>query len=87
MDKPRIVMPSPSMTTPVQFGCDGTWFTADQLRAFYLQGYAAGAAAERQRCAQDALDEMVELVGPGDDAYNRACEHIADAIRKGAKNV
>ena len=36
---------------------------------------------ERERCAQDALDEMVEVADKTDESYNLACEHIAAAIR------
>lgn len=44
-------------------------------------------AEETERCARVAIDEKVgSCTGDGtDEAYNRACDHIAAAIRGGAK--
>ena len=43
---------------------------------------AEAVANEREACAKAAERERVVEVGPGDDAYNRACCHIAAAIRE-----
>jgi hypothetical protein len=44
--------------------------------------WQAAEQAQREKDAAIALGEKVEDVGPGDEAYNNACEHIAQAIRE-----
>jgi hypothetical protein len=44
--------------------------------------WQAAEQAQREKDAAIALEEKVEDVGPGDEAYNNACDHIAQAIRE-----
>lgn len=66
------------------------WWTSP---VFYLDhtkgtpfgdGWACGAAEERERCSRLALAEQVsgETDTPEDLAYNQACKDIAEAIQR-----
>jgi hypothetical protein len=62
---------------------DSNEFTADQMRAFYLQGVEAGVKQERERAAT-AAEGFVANAQDWDSSYWDQCaQQIANAIRKG----
>jgi len=74
-------LPEPRRTTPVEFGCDGQWWDAEQMREYA----AACVAGEREACAK--VCEGIEARqndgydGDYEDGIEAGADRCADAIR------
>ncbi len=60
---------------------DGKYSVNNAITALEAAQAIAGLKKALKDAERAAIEEKVEEVGPGDAAYNRACEDIAAAIR------
>lgn len=64
------------MEPEINMHCNGF-----RVVGYTKEQHTAAVLKEREECAKVCINEQVELIGPGDEAYNTAIKHCVDSIR------